>query len=74
MVPCLRVCRWTHVRVSSLGLAEILVVERGLPRTGSKTVLILRLVGYYFTNLDKFESDFEGLYEEFEGKWEKAKM
>jgi hypothetical protein len=48
-------------------------MERGLPRTGSKTVLILRLVGYYFTNIDKFESDFEGLYDEFEVKWRKAK-
>ena len=48
-------------------------IERHLPRTGSKTILIQRLVGYYFTNLDTFESDFEGMYEDFGEKWEKAK-
>jgi hypothetical protein len=47
--------------------------ERQLLRTGSKTVLIQRLVGYYFTNVDKFESAFESMFEEFEVKWEKAK-
>jgi hypothetical protein len=35
-------------------------LEHNLPRTGKKTVLIKRLVGCHFTNLDKFESDFEG--------------
>jgi hypothetical protein len=41
-------------------------VRLQLPRTGSKTVLIQRLVGCYFTNFDKFESDFEGTHDKFQ--------
>jgi hypothetical protein len=56
-----------------LMLLKPMCVERTSPWTGKKTVLIKCLVGCDFTNLDKFESDFEGTCQEFETKWQKAK-
>jgi hypothetical protein len=44
-------------------------IERNLPRTGKKRVLIQGLVGHRFTHLNKFESDFEGTHQKFETEW-----
>jgi hypothetical protein len=47
--------------------------ELKLPRSGNKTILIERLVGYFFMNVDEFEEHFEGTFDDLLAKWGKAK-
>ena len=68
------VAKTNEVIKEGIRMLKQMCVERKLPRTGSKTLLIKRLVGCHFTNLDEFEVDFEGTCQEFETQWQKAKM
>jgi hypothetical protein len=43
------------------------------PRSGNKTILIERLVGCFFMNVDEFEECFEGTFNDLLAKWGKAK-
>jgi hypothetical protein len=46
--------------------------ELKLPQSGNKTILIERLVGYFFMNVDEFEECFKGTFDNLLAKWGKA--